>query len=55
MGLIREPLEVDFTTDPRILTQEEKIAISEYIRAYKEKQAKSGLVKTAAKSKLVKH
>ena len=35
MGLIREPLDVDFTVDPRMLTAEDKTAISEYIRSYK--------------------
>ena len=39
MGLIREPLDVDFTVDPRTLTNEEKNAISEYIREYKMKEA----------------
>jgi hypothetical protein len=37
MGLIREPLDVDFTVDPRPLTKEEKTAISKYIRDYKMK------------------
>jgi hypothetical protein len=37
MGLIREPLEVDFEFDPRPLTKEEKEKISAYIRAYKAK------------------
>jgi hypothetical protein len=35
MGLIREPLNVDFVVDPRSLTKEEKEAISTYIREYK--------------------
>ena len=39
MGLIREPLDVDFTVDPRALTNAEKNAISEYIRNYKIKEA----------------
>ena len=38
MGLIREPLEVDFFVDPRPLTEKEKIMISDYIRADKEKR-----------------
>lgn len=37
MGLIREPLEVDFEFDPRPLTKEEKERISNYIRTYKTK------------------
>jgi hypothetical protein len=35
MGLIREPLDVDFVVEPRLLTKEESAAISEYIRDYK--------------------
>ena len=35
MGLIREPLDVDFEVDPRPLTKEEKEQISNYIKAYK--------------------
>lgn len=38
MGLIKEPLEVDFIVDPRPLTKEEELAISEYIRIDKEKR-----------------
>jgi hypothetical protein len=37
MGLIREPLDVDFYVDPKPLTKEEKEAISKYIREYKAK------------------
>jgi len=29
MGLIKEPLDVDFEVDPRPLTKEERLAISE--------------------------
>jgi hypothetical protein len=39
MGLIREPLDVDFVVDPRPLTKEEKKAISKYIRDYKAKHS----------------
>jgi hypothetical protein len=35
MGLIREPLDVDFIVEPRLLTKEESAAISKYIRDYK--------------------
>jgi len=38
MGLIREPLDVDFTVEPHVLTKMEKNAISEYIRDYKLKE-----------------
>jgi hypothetical protein len=39
MGLIREPLEVDFEFDPRPLTKDEKEQISTYIKAYKIKHS----------------
>jgi len=38
MGLIREPLEVDFIVDPRPLTKKEELAISEFIKADKAKR-----------------
>lgn len=38
MGIIREPLDVDFVVDPRPLTKEEEKAISDFIKAHKEKQ-----------------
>jgi len=38
MGLIREPLEVDFVVDPRPLTKKEELAISEFIKADKAKR-----------------
>lgn len=38
MGLIREPLEVDFFVDPRPLTEKEKKMISDFIKADKEKR-----------------
>lgn len=38
MGLIKEPLDVDFVVDPRPLTKAEEKAISEFIRADKEKR-----------------
>jgi len=37
MGHIKEPLDVDFTVDPRPLTEEEQKAISNYIQAEKSK------------------
>jgi hypothetical protein len=39
MGIIREPLEVDFVVDPRPLTKKEELAISEFIKADKAKRA----------------
>lgn len=38
MGLIREPLDVDFFVDPRPLTDKEKKMISDFIKADKEKR-----------------
>ncbi len=38
MGLIREPLDVDFVVDPRPLTKKEEFAISEFIKADKAKR-----------------
>lgn len=40
MGFIREPLDVDFVVDPRPLTEEDKKAISDFIKADKLKRAK---------------
>jgi hypothetical protein len=40
MGLIKEPLDIDFYVDPEPLTAEEKIAISKYIQDYKTKKTK---------------
>lgn len=39
MGLIKEPLDVDFEVDPRPLTKKEELAISAFIKADKEKRA----------------
>ena len=38
MGLIREPLEVDFFFDPKPLTKDEKKLISDFIKADKAKR-----------------
>lgn len=38
MGLIREPLDVDFVVESRPLTKAEEKAISDFIRADKEKR-----------------
>lgn len=47
MGLIKEPLDVDFVVDPRPLTKKEELAISEFIKADKAKR-------TATKKTIVK-
>lgn len=38
MTLIKEPLDVDFVVDPRPLTKADEKAISDFIRADKEKR-----------------
>ena len=54
MGLIREPLDVDFVVDPRPLTKKEKEAISKYIREYKAKHSdKKKTVRTSRKKEKV--
>ncbi len=53
MGLIKEPLGVDFYVDPRPLTLKEKAAISQHIRDYKKKMAKPKLKKTTSKKKIL--
>ncbi len=40
MGLIKEPLDVDFVVDPRPLTEKERRMISDFIKADKLKRAK---------------
>ena len=52
MGLIREPLDVDFVVDPRPLTKAEEKAISDFIRADKEKRKRKEL---GAKTKPKQH
>ena len=52
MGLIKEPLDVDFEVEPKSLTQKEKEAISQYILDYKSKQTKKRKKKiTSARKK----
>jgi len=51
MGLIKEPLNVDFYVDPRPLIKKEREAISQHIREYKEKMAKLKSCRTIAKKK----
>lgn len=45
MGLIKEPLDVDFVVDPRPLTKAEQKAISDFISADKEKRKQKELKK----------
>jgi len=41
MGLIKEPLNVDFVVDPRPLTEKERKMINDFIKADKLKKAKT--------------
>ena len=51
MGHIKEPEGVDFIINSRPLTKAEEIAISNYIRTYKEKNSNEKVsVKAASKS-----
>ena len=50
MGLIKEPLDVDFYIDPRPLTKEEQKMISDYIKADKTKRKH---LKAAKKDKII--
>ena len=47
MGLIREPLDVDFFVDPKPLTKEEQKMISDFIKADKEKRKRKRTSKKA--------
>ena len=52
MGLIKEPLDVDFVVDSRPLTKAEEKAISDFIKADKAKRLSkkgSSLLKNSAK------
>ena len=55
MGLIKEPLDVDFVVDPRLLTKQEQLSISEFIKADKAKRKlkeKRRATRSKIKSKL---
>ncbi len=49
MGLVKESLEVDWVVDPRPLTKAEEKAISDFIRADKEKRKLRELRSNAVK------
>ncbi|MGC4103618.1 hypothetical protein [Ferruginibacter sp.] len=51
MGLIKEPLDVDFYVDPKPLTKKEREAISNHILQYKQKMANRKKRRTALKKK----
>ena len=54
MGLIKEPLGVDFVVDSRQLTKKEELAISAFIKADKEKRAllEKRLIRTKTTNKI---
>ena len=52
MGLIREPLDVDFYVDPRPLTKEEREKISQHIREYKAKMDRRKNRRVTSKKKI---
>jgi len=55
MGLIKEPLNVDFVVDPRPVTKKEEKAISDFIKTEKAKNAdkRKRNLKRKTKSKLL--
>ncbi len=52
MGLIREPLDIDFFVDPKPLTENEKKMIKDFIKEDKEKRK---LTKPSNKRAIRKH
>ncbi len=52
MGLIREPLGVDFYVDPRPLTKEEREKISRHILEYKAKMDRRKNRRVTSKKKI---
>ena len=53
MGIIKEPLHVDFEVENRPLTKEEESKISEFIKSQKGKRELINIVKPRAKSQKV--
>jgi hypothetical protein len=55
--IYKEPLDIDFTVDPRPLTKKEQLAISAFIKADKEKRAllakRATKIKTAKRTKAI--
>jgi len=54
MAMIKEPLDIDFEVDPRPLTKAEEKAISDFIRADKEKRKLKELRKAATAKRKIK-
>lgn len=51
MEIIREPLDVDFVVDPTPLTKDQEKAISDFIKADKERRAKKKTKKSTTSKK----
>lgn len=51
MGIIKEPLEIDFEVDNRPLTKEEEQMISDFIRLKKEQQSQKPKPPSSKRSK----
>ena len=51
MGIIKEPLEIDFEVDNRPLTKEEEKMISDFIRLRKEQQSQESKSKPVKRRK----
>ena len=46
MGIIKEPIDIDFYVEPELLTDEERTIISQYILQYKIKHKRKNLLST---------
>lgn len=53
MGIIKEPLDVDFVVDPRPLTKAEEQAISDFIKADKDKRSAKTKMTNKSTPKLI--
>jgi len=53
MGLIKEPLEVDFFTMPKALSEKERVLISKHINEYKAKAQKRKKAKQISRVKKI--
>lgn len=49
MGIIREPIDMDFVIESRPLTKEEEAAISEFIRVDKKRREKTATSRSRKK------
>ena len=49
MGLLKEPLDIDFFVDPKTLTEREERLITNYIKSDKEKNDSQRLAKRKAR------